>query len=207
MEEFSHYGMYGRYQAAAAGLPFFPLKSYAGSDLPTLNPLIRKVEDPYGGPDVHVVPALAPDVTVVHAQRADRFGNVQVWGILGAIQEVAYAAERVIVTVEEIVEDEVVRSDPNRTLIPAHAVNAVVHCPGGAHPSYAQGHYDRDNAFYRDWTAISRDPQQLASWLQEWVYDLPDRAAYLERLGAERWERNKVGERLSGQVDYGSRTL
>lgn len=206
VEEYSHYGMYGRYQAAAAGLPFFPLKSYAGSDLPALNPLIRKVVDPYGGPDVHVVPALAPDVTVVHAQRADRFGNVQVWGIVGAIQEVAYAAERVIVTVEEVVEDEVVRSDPNRTLLPAHAVDAVVHCPGGAHPSYVQGSYDRDNAFYREWTAISKDPQLLASWLQEWVHDLPDRAAYLEHLGEERWQANQVGERLSGRVDYGRRT-
>lgn len=206
VEEYSHYGMYGRYQAAAAGLPFFPLKSYAGSDLPTLNPKIRKVEDPYGGPDIHVVPALAPDVTVVHAQRADRLGNVQVWGIVGAIQEVAYAANKVIVTVEEIVDDEVVRSDPNRTLIPAHAVDAVVHVPGGAHPSYAQGHYDRDNTFYRDWTAISKDPQQLQAWLKEWVHDLPDRAAYLEHLGEQRWQDNTVGERLSGQVNYGRRS-
>lgn len=205
VEEYSHYGMFSRYHAGAAGLPFMPLKSYAGSDLPKLNPRIRKVEDPYGGPAVHVVPALTPDVGVVHAQRADRFGNVQVWGIVGAQQEVAYAAERVIVTVEEIVDDEVVRNDPNRTLIPAHAVDAVVHCPGGAHPSYVQGYYDRDNAFYREWTPISRDPHQLQAWLEEWVHETPDRAAYLARLGEERWRSNAVGQRMSGEVNYGRR--
>jgi glutaconate CoA-transferase, subunit A len=206
VEEYSHYGMFCRYQAAASGLPFFPLKSYSGSDLPRLNPRIRKVEDPYGGPSVHVVPPLAPDVAVIHAQRADRYGNVQVWGIVGAQQEVAYAADRVIVTVEEIVDEEVVRSDPNRTLVPAHAVDAVVHCPGGAHPSYVQGHYDRDNAFYRDWTAISKDPARLQEWLQSWVHDLPDRAAYLARLGEDHWKQTvAVSERLSGQVDYGRR--
>ena len=207
VEEYSHYGMFCRYQAAASGLPFFPLKSYSGSDLPRANPRIKKVEDPYGGPAVHVVPPLAPDVAVIHAQRADRYGNVQVWGIVGAQQEVAYAADRVIVTVEEIVEEEVVRADPNRTLVPAHAVDAVVHCPRGAHPSYVQGYYDRDNAFYRDWTAISKDPARLREWLQTWVYDLPDRAAYLARLGEEHWRATlSVDERLSGQVDYGRRT-
>lgn len=206
VEEYSHYGMFCRYQAAASGLPFFPLKSYAGSDLPELNPQIRTVQDPYGGSAVHVVPPLAPDVTVVHAQRADRYGNVQIWGIVGAQQEVVYAAERAIVTVEEIVDDEIVRADPNRTVIPAHAVDAVVHCPGGAHPSYVQGHYDRDNAFYRDWTAISKDPRRLQAWLAEWVHGVPDRAAYLAKLGGEAWQDGiAVGERLSGQVDYGRR--
>ncbi|GAB2740057.1 CoA transferase subunit A [Nocardioides pakistanensis] len=207
VEEYSHYGMFCRYQAAAAGLPFFPLKSYAGSDLPELNPQIRKVEDPYGGSAVHVVPPLAPDVTVVHAQRADRYGNVQIWGIVGAQQEVVYAAKRAIVTVEEIVDEEIVRSDPNRTVIPAHAVDAVVHCPGGAHPSYVQGFYDRDNAFYRDWTPISKDPQLLQAWLAEWVHGVGDREAYLAKLGGGgSWKESvAVGERLSGQVDYGRR--
>ena len=186
VEEYSHYGMVCRYQAGAADLPFFPLRSYAGSDLPRLNPKIRKARDPYGGPDVYVVPPLKPDVTVLHAQRADRLGNVQMWGIVGAQQEAAYAAHRVIVTVEEIVGEDVVRADPNRTLLPAHAVDAVVHCPGGAHPSYAQGHYERDNAFYRDWTPISRDRAAVLAWLEEWVHGVPDRAAYLDRLGAER---------------------
>jgi glutaconate CoA-transferase subunit A len=187
VEEYSHYGMVCRYQAGAANLPFFPLKSYVGSDLPKLTPQIRKVADPYGGPDIYVVPALKPDVTILHAQRADRAGNVQMWGIVGANQEAAFAADRVIVTVEEIVEDEVIRDVPNLTLLPAHAVDAVVEVPGGAHPSYAQGHYRRDNAFYREWTAISKDREALNQWLTDWVYDVPDRPAYLAKIEDPRW--------------------
>ena len=205
VEEYSHFGMVCRYHAGAANLPFMPLRSYAGSDLPRLNPRIRKVADPYGGPDVYVVPPLKPDVTVVHAQRADRSGNLQMWGILGAQQEAAYAATRVIATVEEIVDDDVVRSDPNRTVVPAHAVHAVVHCPGGAHPSYAQGHYDRDNAFYREWEAISRDRDAVLSWLDDWVHGLPDRAAYLDELDAQRWAGLQVAERPTGSVNIGRR--
>lgn len=205
VEEYSHYGMVCRYQAGAARLPFFPLRSYAGSDLPKLNAQIRKVGDPYGGPDVYVVPPLRPDVTVVHAQRADRCGNVQMWGILGAQQEAAYAARTVIVTVEEIVDAEVIRSDPNRTVIPGHAVTAVAHCPGGAHPSYSQGYYDRDNAFYREWTPISRDRAAVLAWLSQWVYEVPDREAYLERLGEERWTGLRVADRPSQPVNYGRR--
>ncbi|MEM6107517.1 CoA-transferase [Mycobacterium sp. 050272] len=205
VEEYSHYGMVCRYQAGAARLPFFPLRSYAGSDLPKLNTAIRKVGDPYGGPDVYVVPQLRPDVTIVHAQRADRCGNVQMWGIVGAQQEAAYAARTVIVTVEEIVESEVIRSDPNRTVIPAHAVTAVVCCSGGAHPSYSQGYYDRDNAFYREWTPISRDRAAVLSWLSEWVYGMPDRAAYLEHLGQDRWADLRVLERTSRPVNFGRR--
>lgn len=207
VEEYSHYGMVCRYTAGASGLPFMPLQSYVGSDLPKLNPAIRRVVDPYGGPDVHVVPALRPDVCVIHAQRADADGNVQMWGILGAQQEAAYASHRVIVTVEEVVDREVVRADPNRTVIPAHAVDAVVECPGGAHPSYAQGHYDRDNLFYRDWTAISRDRTQLLAWLEEWVHAVPDREAYLAQLGDERWGTVGVDSRPSGEVDYGRRRV
>ena len=205
IEEYSHYGMVCRYTAGAASLPFMPLRSYAGSDLLRLNPLIRRVADPYGGPDVHVVPALNPDVAIVHAQRADQDGNAQMWGILGVQQEVAYASRRVIVTAEEIVPGEVIRADPNRTVLPAHAVDAVVECPGGAYPSYAQGYYDRDNLFYRDWTAISRDRQRLVDWLQEWVHHVPDRAAYLQKLGAPRWDAVAVDHRPSGEIDYGRR--
>jgi glutaconate CoA-transferase subunit A len=187
VEEYSHYGMVCRYQAGAANLPFFPLRSFAGSDLPKVNPQIRKIADPFGGPDLYVVPALNPDVTIIHAQRADRLGNVQMWGILGASQEAAFAASRVIATVEEIVDDEVVRAEPNLTVLPALAVDAVVEVPGGAHPSYAHGHYVRDNAFYRQWTPISKDRAALVAWLDAWVHALPDRAAYLAKLGDERW--------------------
>lgn len=205
VEEYSHYGMVCRYQAAAAGLPFYPLRSYAGSDLPLLNTDIRKVTDPYGGGEIYVVPPLQPDVTIVHAQRADHLGNVQMWGIVGAQQEAAFAGKKVIVTVEEVVDPDVVRSDPNRTLIPSHAVDAIVHCPGGAYPSYAQGYYDRDNLFYRDWTEISRDPELIRSWIDRWVYNMPDRAAYMEAVDDDRWASLQVATKMSGSVNYGQR--
>lgn len=205
VEEYSHYGMVCRYQAGAAGLPFFPLRSYAGSDLPKINPNIRLVDDPFGGGSVYVVPPLNLDVTIIHAQRADRSGNVQIWGIAGVQQEAVYAAKKAIVVVEEIVDDDVIRSDPSRTLVPSHAVDAVVLCPRGAHPSYAQGYYDRDCAFYRRWTAISKDPQQLRTWLKEWVLTTSDHAEYLEKLGEEYWADLEVAPRPSGTVDYGSR--
>lgn len=205
VEEYSHYGMVCRYQAGAAGLPFFPLRSYAGSDLPKINPDIRPVDDPFGGGSVYVVPPLNPDVTIIHAQRADRAGNVQIWGIAGVQQEAVYAAKKAIVVVEEIVDDDVIRSDPSRTLVPSHAVDAVVLCPRGAHPSYAQGYYDRDCAFYRRWTAISKDPQQLRTWLKEWVLTTSDHSEYLEKLGEEYWAALEVAPRPSGTVDYGSR--
>lgn len=205
VEEYSHYGMVCRYQAGAAGLPFFPLRSYAGSDLPKINPNIRLVDDPFGGGSVYVVPPLNPDVTIIHAQRADRSGNVQIWGIAGVQQEAVYAAKKAIVVVEEIVDDDVIRSDPSRTLVPSHAVDAVVLSPRGAHPSYAQGYYDRDCAFYRRWTALSKDPQQLRTWLKEWVLTTADHAEYLEKLGEEYWADLEVAPRPSGTVDYGSR--
>lgn len=196
-----------RYQAGAAGgLPFFPLRSYAGSDLPTLNPQIRLVDDPYGEGSIYVVPPLNPDVTIIHAQRADRSGNVQIWGgIAGVQQEAVYAAKHAIVVVEEIVDDEVIRSDPSRTLVPSHAVDAVVVCPRGAHPSYAQGYYDRDCAFYRRWTAISKDRQALRTWIDDWVLDVPDHAAYLAKLGDDYWSDLEVAPRFSEAVNYGSR--
>jgi glutaconate CoA-transferase, subunit A len=205
VEEYSHYGMVCRYQAGASGLPFFPLRSYAGSDLPALNPGIRLVEDPYGEGSVYVVPPLNPDVTIIHAQRADRSGNVQIWGIAGAQQEAVYAARKAIVVVEEIVEDHVIRSDPSRTLIPSHAVDAVVVCPQGAHPSYAQGYYDRDCAFYRRWTPISKDPTALQAWLQEWVHGTADHTEYLDKLGESYWSELEVAPNYSEAVNYGSR--
>ncbi|MFD3798175.1 CoA transferase subunit A [Streptomyces californicus] len=209
-EEYSHYGMVCRYVAGAQRLPFHPLRSYGGSDLPSVNPGIRKVTSPYPGPDgrpeqIYVVPPVNPDVTIVHAQRADRRGNTQIWGLTGVQAEAVYAADRAVVVVEELVADEVVRADPNRTLIPAHAVDAVVVCPRGAHPSFAQGYYDRDNAFYRSWSAISADPARLRTWLEEWVYGTADHAEYVTKRGEEFWARLAVGEALSGSVDYGRR--
>ena len=204
LEEYSHFGMVARYTAGAANLPFFPLRSYFETDLPKANPLIRPIESPYGDGVVYAVPPLKPDVTIVHAQRADASGNTQVWGLLGCQKEAAFAAERVIVVVEELVDEAVVRADPNRTIIPGLIVDAVVVEPFGAHPSYVQGAYDRDNRFYRDWDAISRDEAATQAWLREWVHELDGRAAYIEKLGAERVAALRPGPAPSGSVDYGA---
>ena len=203
VEEYSHFGMVGRYTAGAANLPFYPLRSYFETDLPKANPLIREIESPYGDGKVYAVPPLKPDVTIVHAQRADKAGNTQVWGLLGCQKEAAFAADRVIVVVEELVDESVVRADPNRTIIPGLIVDAVVVEPLGAHPSYVQGAYDRDNRFYRDWDAITRDEDALQAWLREWVYNLDGRSSYVEKLGAERLAALAPGSAPSGSVDYG----
>jgi glutaconate CoA-transferase subunit A len=204
IEEYSHFGMVGRYTAGAANLPFFPLRSYFETDLPKANPLIRPIESPYGDGLVYAVPPLKPDVTIVHAQRASATGDTQVWGLLGCQKEAAFAADRVIVVVEEIVPEEVIRADPNRTIIPGLIVDAVVVEPWGAHPSYVQGAYDRDNTFYLDWDPISRDEDKVQAWLEEWVHGVSGRAEYVEKLGAERIAALRPsGTAMSGEVDYG----
>jgi glutaconate CoA-transferase, subunit A len=203
VEEYSHFGMVSRYTAGAAGLPFFPLRSYTDSDLPSANPLIRPIASPYGDETVYAVPPLKPDVTIIHAQRASAAGDTQVWGLTGCQKEAAFAAERVIVVVEELVDEAVIRADPNRTLIPGLIVDAVVVEPWGAHPSYAQGHYDRDNAFYLEWDAISRDEGRLQAWLDEWVHGLSGRDEYVGKLGADRLSALRPGPAPSGEVDYG----
>src|SRR5512139_3254013 len=149
-EEYSHFGMISRLQAGATGLPFMPMNPTGAEDLERANPNHRSVKDPYSGQDVVVVPALNPDVAIVHVQRCDEEGNAHIWGIIGEQKEAAFASERVILTTEEVVDAEVIRSDPNRTLIPGFIVDAVCHLPYCAHPSYTQGYYDRDNAFYLD---------------------------------------------------------
>lgn len=204
IEEYSHYGMVGRYLAGAMKLPFFPLRSYSGSDLPAANPLIRTVASPYGDGEIAVVPPLNPDVAIIHAQRADMQGNTQLWGLLGTQKEAAFAADKVIVVVEQIVDEEIVRSDPNRTLIPGLIVDAVVHEPYGAHPSYVQGYYDRDNEFYLKWDEISREQAPTEAWLDEWVYGVKDRAEYLRKLGDETLARLVPGPAPADPIDYGA---
>ena len=202
IEEYSHFGMVARFSAGAARLPFWPLRNYAGTDLPRANPRIKTVACPYTGETLATVPALNPDVTIVHAQRADAAGNTQMWGLLGVQKEAAFASTRVIVVVEELVEETVIRSDPNRTVIPGMIVSAVVVEPWGAHPSYAQGYDDRDNDFSVAWEAISRDPAKLGRYLEEFVHGVPDRAGYLAKqpgLAA----RLKAKERRSRGVNYG----
>lgn len=202
-EEYSHFGMITRLQAGATGLPFMPMSPTAAGDLEKANPLIRKVIDPYSGNEVVVVPPLKPDVAIVHVQRADAEGNAHIWGIIGEQKEAAFAAERVILTCEEIVDEEIIRSDPNRTLIPGFIVDAVCEVPYCAHPSYTQGYYDRDNTFYLEWDEISKGSESVQSYLDEWVYGVKDRAEYWAKLGEEVHERLKVASRPSAVVDYG----
>ena len=203
LEEYSHYGLVGRYAAGAARLPFFPLRSYIGSDMLEANPLIKVIDEPYGTGKIAVVPPLNPDVAILHAQRADRHGNTQLWGLLGMQKEVAFASKHVIVVVEEVVDESVIRADPNRTLIPGLIVNAVVHQPYGAHPSYVQGYYDRDNESYLTWDKLSQDHAAVVAWLDEWVYGLENHAAYVKKIGQAYLDKLKPEPLLAQSVDYG----
>jgi glutaconate CoA-transferase, subunit A len=202
IEEYSHFGMVARLAAGAAGLPFWPLRDYAGTDLPTVNPRIASVTCPYTGEQLATVPALNPDVTIIHAQRADAQGDTQIWGLLGVQREAAFASRRVIVVVEELVDEAVIRADPNRTIVPGFVVDAVVLEPWGAHPSYAQGFYDRDNEMYVSWEAISRDPARIASYLETHVFGVSDRSAYLA-LHPGLQDRLRAHERICAGVNYG----
>lgn len=202
-EEYSHFGMITRLQAGAAGLPFLPMQQTAATDLERANPQIRRVQDPYGGQDLIAVPALTPDVAIIHVQRADPSGNAHLWGIIGEQKEAAFAARRVLLTAEEIVEQEVIRSDPNRTLIPGLVVDAVCEVPHASHPSYAQGYYDRDNDLYLQWDKISQSPTETRSWIDEWVLGVRDRKEYWEKLGPETHARLRVGPRYGQAINYG----
>ncbi|MFN2565300.1 MAG: CoA transferase subunit A [Gemmatimonadaceae bacterium] len=202
LEEYSHFGMVARFSAGAAGLPFWPLRNYMGTDLPRANPRIRSVACPFTGEELAAVPALNPDVTIVHAQRADAAGDTQIWGLLGVQKEAAFASRRVIVVVEELVDEDVIRADPNRTIIPGTIVDAVVVEPWGAHPSYAQGFYDRDNEFYVGWEATSRDRERLARYLEEFVYGAGDRSEYVEK-NPRLVERLRASDRTCAGVNYG----
>jgi len=171
--------------------------------LEKVNPNIKRIPDPYGGKDVIVVPALNPDVAIVHVQRADPNGNSHLWGIIGEQKEAAFAAKKVILTAEEIVDESVIRSDPNRTMIPGIVVSAVCHVPFACHPSYAQGYYDRDNEFYLAWDKISESPETVKAWLDEWVYGVKDREGYWQKLSTETHKRLEVPKQMSEPINYG----
>ncbi len=202
-EEYSHFGMITRLQAGASGLPFLPMNQTGATDLEKANPNIKRIADPYGGKDVIVVPALNPDVAIVHVQRADANGNAHLWGIIGEQKEAAFAAKKVIVTAEEIVDESIIRSDPNRTMISGIVVSAVCHVPFACHPSYAQGYYDRDNEFYLAWDQVSESLEATKQYLDEWVYGVKDRNEYWQKLGAETHKRLKVPDLMSEPINYG----
>ncbi|GAB7052925.1 CoA transferase subunit A [Catenuloplanes indicus] len=164
IEEHSHAGMANRYAAGAAGLPFAVLRGYTGTDLPGRTATVAPITCPFTGEVLTAVPALNPDVAIVHAQRADRRGNVQIWGISGVHKEVVLASRSSLVTVEEIVDE--LEPRPGALVLPGWAITCVAEVPRGAHPSYAMGYYERDNAYYRSWDAISRDRDAFTAWLR-----------------------------------------
>jgi glutaconate CoA-transferase subunit A len=179
LEEHSHAGLAAAYAAGAAGLPFGVLRGYFGTDL-AARTRVAAIACPFTGEELAAVPAQRPDVAIVHAQQADRRGNVQLWGITGVQKEVVLAAARAIVTVEEVVDELALR--PGAVVIPGWAVDAVCAAPGGAHPSYAHGFYDRDNQFYRHWDAVSRDRETFRAWIERHVLGTAGVSEYLESL-------------------------
>ena len=204
VEEYTHFGLSGRLFAGATNMPFLPMRTNLGSDLPPRNPLMKTVTDPYTGDEISVVPPLKPDVAVVHVQKADANGNSHIWGIIGEQKDAAFAAKKVIISAEEIVEESVIRSDPNRTLIPDFIVHAVVHEPWCAHPSYVQGYYDRDNEFYMEWDGITKEHETTIAYLDEWVHGVEDREAYMKKLSSEKVGALTPKPAMSVPVNYGS---
>jgi len=180
IEEHSHAGMANRYAAGASNLPFAVLRGYVGTDLPKVTSTIRPITCPFTGEELMAVPALNPDVAIIHAQQADRRGNVALWGITGIQKEAALAAKRVIVTVEEIVDEFVAR--PFGIVIPSVAVDAISVEPGGSHPSYADGYYDRDNAFYAAWDPIARDRDRFRAWMERHVLGVETFSEHLRSI-------------------------
>ena len=170
LEEHSHAGMAHAYAAGAAGLPCAILRGYLGTDLAQVNPRIRFIECPFTGEPLAAIPAIRPDVAIIHAQRADRRGNVLIEGIVGVQKEAVLAASRAVVTVEEVVDD-LRRASPNAVVLPSWTIDAIVEAPGGARPSYAHGYYHRDNGFYTAWDAISRDRDGFMVWMREHVLE------------------------------------
>jgi glutaconate CoA-transferase, subunit A len=185
IEEHSHAAMANAYEAGAAGLPCAIFRGYIGADLGKVNPTIKTIVCPFSGDTLAAIPALRPDVAVVHAQKADRAGNVLIEGIVGVQKEAVLAAKRSIVTVEEIVEDFGARS-PNAVILPSWTVTAIAEVPGGAHPSYAHGCYKRDNAYYKAWDAIARDRDGFLAWMKTNVLESGPQAfaVHARRLAA-----------------------
>ena len=204
MVDYSNFTMALALHATALGVPFMPTYSTLGSDLLNKNGNLREFPSPVNEEKLIAVRALKPDVAIIHVQRADRFGNAHLWGNLGVAVDGARASRRVIIVAEEIVEPEVISSDPNRTLIPGFLVSAVVHEPWGAHPSPVQGYYGRDHEFFAEYHAQSREASGFENWAREWAGTLSDRRGYIEKLGSKRLESLGVKEHaLSAAADFG----
>ena len=203
MEDHSNFTVGLALKAAAMGLPYLPTFTGIGGDIVRSHPRIRPVDDPFDGARLLAVGALKPDVAIIHVQRADAEGNAHLWGNLGLTIEAAYAARRTIVICEEIVPGDVIRSDPNRTVIPGFLTTAVVEEPGGALPSSVQGYWRRDFAPFLQYHQLSRSIEGFQAWLREWVLDLPDRPAYLRHMGAAAVDRLRVrDQRLAAAANF-----
>ena len=183
LEEHSHAGMANRYVAGASNLPFAVLRGYVGTDLPKVTSTIAPVKCPFTGEELMAVPALNPDVSIIHAQQADGRGNVAIWGISGIQKEAVLSARRAIVTVEEVVDE--LEPHPFQVVLPAVAIDAISVVPKGAHPSYADGYYDRDNAFYEAWDPVGRDREKFRSWIEEHVLGTENFGEYLKSVRGE----------------------
>lgn len=183
ISEHSHAAMANAYVAGASNLPFAVLRGYQGSDLVKVNPDIKFIACPYTGEQLATVPSVRPDVTIIHAQKADRAGNVLIQGILGVQKEAALAAQHCIVTVEEIVDD--LQAPMNACVLPSWALTAVCVVPGGAHPSYAHGYYERDNRFYQAWDPIARDRETFTAWIDTFIRGTEDFLQFQAKLNAE----------------------
>src|ERR1700683_1240365 len=190
--------------AGALGVPFLPTYATLGSDLLKKNGNLREFSSPVSEEKLVAARALRPDVAILHVQRADAHGNAHIWGSLGVAVDGARAARKVIIVAEEIVAPEVIASDPNRTLVPGFLVAAVVHEPGGAHPSPVQGYYGRDHAFFAEYHEQSRKLEDFEKWLEHWVVRTPDRREYMKQLGSPRFDSLAVRAHApSAPADFG----
>ena len=202
-DEYTHGSLIAALRAGASGLPFAPVEAVGRTDLHRYNDAFQFVTCPFTEQETAVVRPLRPDVAIVHVQRADRNGNAQVWGSVGDIREAAHAAQHVIVTAEEIVDEDLLRTDPNRTVMLGLHVDRLVEAPWAAHPSYAQGSYARDNQFYRRWAELSSTPEGVEQYLQEEVFGVDGRQQYLELHRERALELSRVGELMSSPVNFG----
>jgi glutaconate CoA-transferase, subunit A len=203
-EDHSNFSIALALLAAGLGSPYIPTRTLLGSDIIRKNTTFRQETSPIDGTPLLLVPAVKPDVTIIHVQRSDEEGNAHLWGNLGICEEAMLAARDVILVAEEIVPHEEIVSDPNRVLGPSIKVRAVVHEPWGAHPSIVQGFYGRDHAFYHEYHQRTRTLEGYQQWLDEWVLQVPTRADYVAKLGEERTHRLRVKEhRYAAPVDYG----
>jgi glutaconate CoA-transferase subunit A len=204
INDYSNFSIGMAFFAGAYGLPYVPVKSILGSDILKSNPDIKTATNPFSADNepVALVPALKPDIAFLVVQRADIYGNTHIWGSTGLTQEASIAAEKIIVLADEIVEPEVIASDPSRVLIPGFGVNAVCHIPAACHPAPLIGRWRRDNAFFHDYHKETRDPAGFNRWLDEWVRDLDGHDAYRAKLGGQLEDLKIVGEALSAPANY-----